>query len=199
MLNLKNKYTAPVRFISYYRSSVSPRNRCRPYPRLYHRSVSSNIISSRVDVCLLHTVDDRPEVKYLNRYVKQNICAAGPEVWLDLGIELLQQEDIAALKTIKCNISDCTVRCSEMFELWLERQPKASWRNLIEALKQIHQNQLAFKIEDLLSVRQTNEELEVVTVHPVLTADHSTLTQHNGMSYVCIYHGFKWLSHAHLL
>ena len=131
-------------------------------------------------------MDDRPEIKYFNRHVKENICAAGPEVWLDLGIELLQQEDIAALKTIKSNVSDCTVRCSEMFELWLERQPKASWRNLIEALKQIHQNKLAFNIEDLLSVRQTNEE--VVTVNPVLTADHSTLTQHNGMSYACMYH-----------
>ena len=126
---------------------------------------------------LLHTVDDRPEEKYINRHVKENICAAGPEVWLDLGIELLQKEHIAALKTIKSNVSDCTVRCSEMFALWLERQPKASWRNLIDALKQIHQKQLASNIENLLSSRQTSEELGIV--NEILTADHPTLTQHN--------------------
>ena len=43
-------------------------------------------------VNLLHIVDDHPEVKYINRHVKENICAARPEVWLDLGIELLQEE-----------------------------------------------------------------------------------------------------------
>ena len=129
---------------------------------------------------LLHTVDDRPEIKYLNRHVKENICAAGPEVWLDLGVELLQQEDVAALKTIKSNISDCTVRCSEMFQLWLERQPEASWRKLIGALKQIRQDDLAFNIEDLLSVRQTSEEAD--KLNQILTADQPTLTQHNGMN-----------------
>ena len=123
-------------------------------------------------VNLLPTVDDRPEVKYINRHVKENICAAGPEVWLDLGIELLQEEDVAALKTIKSSVSDCTVRCSEMFTLWLERQPKATWRNLIDALKQIHQNQLAFNIENLLSVRQTREEAgKVDHILPILPVD----------------------------
>ena len=105
-------------------------------------------------------------------------------MWLDLGIELLQEEDVAALKTIKSKASDCTVRCSEMFELWLERQPKASWRNLIDALKQIHQDKLAFSIENLLSVKNTNEEAS--TVNPILTADQPTRRQHNGMNYACV-------------
>ena len=129
-------------------------------------------------------MDDRPKVKFLNRHVKENICAAGSEVWLDLGVELLQEEDIAALKTIKSNVSDCTVRCSEMFQLWLERQPKASWRNLIDALKQIHQEKLAFSIENLLSVKKTSEEAS--TVNPILTTDQPTGTQHNGMNYACV-------------
>ena len=66
------------------------------------------------------------------------------------------------MKTIKSSVSDCTVRCSEMFTLWLGRQPKATWRNLIGALKQIHQNKLAFSIEDLLLVGQTREEASKV-------------------------------------
>ena len=127
-------------------------------------------------------MDDRPKVKFLNRHVRENICAAGPEVWLDLGIELLQEEDIAALKTIKSNTSDCTVRCSEMFALWLERQPKASWRNLIDALKQIHQNKLAFSIENLLLVGQTSEEAGTVKqILPVLTVDQLNFSG----TYVC--------------
>ena len=128
-------------------------------------------------------MDDRPEEKYFNRHVKDNICAAGPEVWRDLGVQLLQEKDIKALDMIRNNKANLAVCCSEMFRLWLGRQPKASWRKLIDALKQIHLNQLAFDVEGLLSVRQTSEEAG--TVNPILTADQPTLTQHNGMS--CAY------------
>ena len=132
-------------------------------------------------------MDDRPEVKYLNRHVKENICAAGPEVWLDLGVELLQQKDVIALKAIKnAHKTELAMCCSEMFKLWLERQPKASWRNLIDALKQIHQNKLAFSIEDLLSVTQTSQEAG--RVNPILMADQPTLKQHDGMSCACVEH-----------
>ena len=103
-------------------------------------------------------------------------------MWLKLGVELLQQKDVAALEAIKNNKTEITVCCSDMFKLWLDRVPKASWRNLIDALKQVQQNKLAFDIEDLLSVRQANEE--IATVNQTLTADQPTLTHNNGgMSY----------------
>ena len=136
---------------------------------------------------LFHTVDDRPEEKYFNRHVKETICAAGPEVWRDLGVQLLQEKDIIALDMIKNSKAELAVRCSEMFKLWLKRQPKASWRDLIEALKQIHQNKLAFDAEGLLSVTQTSEEAG--TMNPILMADQPTLTQHNGMSSACVGYG----------
>ena len=129
-------------------------------------------------------MDDRPEEKYFNIHVKENICAAGPEVWRDLGVQLLQEKDIVALDMIKNNKAELAVCCSEMFKLWLESQPKASWRNLIHALNQIHLNKLAFDVEGLLSVTQTSEEAG--TVNPILTADQPTLTQHNGMSCACM-------------
>ena len=125
-------------------------------------------------------MDDRPEEKYFNIHVKETICAAGLEVWRDLGVQLLQEKDIIALDMIKNSKAELAVCCSEMFKLWLKRQPKASWRNLIHALNQIHLNKLAFDVEGLLSVTQTSEETG--TVNPTLTADQSTLTQHNGMS-----------------
>ena len=101
---------------------------------------------------LLNIVDDRPAVKYINRHVRKYICAAGSHVWLDLGIELLGDEDVAALSAIKSsNVSaDREVCFSKMLTLWLERKPKASWRTLIEGLKQILQFKLASDIVDLL-------------------------------------------------
>ena len=102
-------------------------------------------------------------------------------MWLKLGEELLQEKDVAALEAIKNNTTELNVRCSEMFKLWLKREPKASWRKLIDALKQIELNKLVFDIEDLLSVRQTNEETG--TANQTLTSDQPTLGQHNcGMS-----------------
>ena len=47
-----------------------------------------------------------------------------------------------------------------MFQLWLDRQPSASWRQLIEALKQLHLNYLAGQIESKL---MADLELSAVT------------------------------------
>ena len=96
-------------------------------------------------------VDNRPELKHL-RNVKEDVCASGPQVWFDLGIELLDQKDVAALNTIKSDVNkSLSQRCSEMFKLWLERQPDASWRHLIIALKKIRMDKLASNVERLLA------------------------------------------------
>jgi len=42
--------------------------------------------------------------------------------------------------------------CSAMFQLWLDRQPTASWAQLIAALKQLQLNHLASQIESKLTV-----------------------------------------------
>ena len=103
-------------------------------------------------------MDDRPEMKYINRYVKEKVCASGPEMWLQLGTELLTEKDTEALYMIKSNVTECSIRCLEMFKLWLERQTEASWRCLIMAMKQTHMDKLAFDIERLLLIEQTHEE-----------------------------------------
>ena len=72
---------------------------------------------------------------------------------------MLEKEDVPALLTIKSDVSECSERCSKMFNLWLDRRPKASWSNLIEGLKLIHQNKLASDIVDLLSIRNQSEEV----------------------------------------
>ena len=93
----------------------------------------------------------------MNRHVKQGVCASGSEAWLTLGTELLDEKHVAALYAIKSDVTECAVRCSEMFKVWLDRQPEASWRRLIVAMKNVHMIKLASDIEKLFSIDQTNK------------------------------------------
>ena len=46
---------------------------------------------------LVPIVTDRPEVRYLNRYVREPLCAVGakgPDKWHDLGLVLMGAVDI---------------------------------------------------------------------------------------------------------
>ena len=73
--------------------------------------------------------------------------------WHYLGIELLDSSDIGELDTIEAeHPSDLNKGCIKMFELWLKKQPKASWNQLIEALRQpsVELDTLASKIEQML-------------------------------------------------
>ena len=99
-----------------------------------------------------YVVDDRPELRHLSRHVKEDVCASGPEMWFDLGIELLDHKDVAGLNVIKSDVTkSLSQRCLEMFKLWLERQPNASWRHLITALKKIRMYKLVSDVERLLA------------------------------------------------
>ena len=95
-------------------------------------------------------VDDRPEVKFLNRHLREQLCAKNT-IWKDLGVELLGDGSNDALEVIKNNSSDVMDRCSAMFQLWLDRQPTASWKKLIQALEKVQLNYLANQIESKLT------------------------------------------------
>ena len=99
---------------------------------------------------MLLPVDDCPNDKYLNKYVRGKVCAAGTNKWWDLGIELMGQDDVYVLDIIKANSTDNVECCSRMFTKWRQRTPKASWKQLIEALKEVKLTQLASKLEELL-------------------------------------------------
>ena len=76
--------------------------------------------------------------------------AKSAHTWKDLGMELLDVGSNDALDVIKNSNSDVTECCSAMFKLWLDRDPKASWEKLIQALKEIQLNFLATQIESKL-------------------------------------------------
>ena len=104
-----------------------------------------------IELVYFNVVDDYPITKYL-RHVREEVCTSGSEVWLDLGIELLDQKDVASLNAIKSDATKpLSERCSEMFKLWRERQPNASWRRLIIAMRRIRMDNLANDVEKLLA------------------------------------------------
>ena len=72
-----------------------------------------------------------------------------------MGIELLEPEDIQALDEIQRNYPrDVSMCCTKMLQLWLERQPDATWEQLIQALKEVEMNELASNIQQKLSVSE---------------------------------------------
>ena len=73
--------------------------------------------------------------------------------WYNLGIDLLEEDDIDMLNTIQSqHPTDFNICCTEMFQLWLSKQPKASWNRLIESLRQpgVDLNLLASRIDQML-------------------------------------------------
>ena len=73
--------------------------------------------------------------------------------WHYLGIELLDSKNDGELNTIEAeHPSDLNKCCVKMFDLWLKKQPTASWNKLIEALRQpgIELGTLANNIEQML-------------------------------------------------
>ena len=73
-------------------------------------------------------------------------CDSNPQAWKDLGIELMP-DSAAQLSIISANNKNVVTCCSSLFSLWLDRQPKASWRQLIEALKNTGLENLAIATE----------------------------------------------------
>ena len=87
----------------------------------------------------------------MNRHVIKKVaaaCSLQPDIWRDLGIELLGEDATTELDVIKANnTDDVTKCCAKMLSLWLQRQTEASWNQLIEALEQVKLNRLAKEIK----------------------------------------------------
>ena len=102
-------------------------------------------------------VNECPDDRHLNKYVRGKVYAAGKDKWRDLGIVLMGQDAVTYLDVIRINhpndVEEC---CSRMFTKWRQRTPKASWKQLIEALKEVDLTQLASELEELLQ----SDELE---------------------------------------
>ena len=103
--------------------------------------------------------------------MREQLCAKGPQAWKDLGIELLGVESSDALDVLKSNHSDVTNCCSAMFQLWIERQPTTTWRQLIQALKQLQFNYLADQIESKLIIPALEASAGLLAIDRVIHYD----------------------------
>ena len=101
-------------------------------------------------------VSDEPEDKYLNRFVRDDVCST-PNKWWDLGVELLSSDQTKKLNVIEGENDNPTICFKEMIKVWRETQLDASWGSLIKALVHVNLNILADRIKSLL---QTSEELD---------------------------------------
>ena len=92
---------------------------------------------------------DRPTLRYLYRHVKADIT----NKWYEIGVELFDDGDVTILNTVKDNYPKDADKCTvEMLSLWLARKPKASWDQLLAALKESHikLDYLASKVNAML-------------------------------------------------
>ena len=119
---------------------------------LFMDTLGKNVDSCSYYNLLELTGNKRPTLKVLNKLVKKPATYK----WYDLGIELLEVEDLHALDEIHKNYPrDVGMCCTKMLQLWLERQPDASWEQLLQALKKVEMNELASTIEqEFLSVNR---------------------------------------------
>jgi len=75
----------------------------------------------------------RPELRQLNRYVLQ-VC----HMWQDIGIQLLDPRHVQEVQLLRTSREDQRTCCMLMFQLWLDRQPSATWSDLLQALREPH-------------------------------------------------------------
>ena len=94
------------------------------------------------------TVYSRPTIKLLQN--SKIIAAIGPK-WYELGIELLNDDQLTYLESIRTNCNEATRCCTAMFIRWLQSHSKATWYQLAEALKTsgVELNNVASMVEAL--------------------------------------------------
>lgn len=91
-----------------------------------------------LNVSYITVVTDRPGIKYLHRYVRDPLAAAGadgPERWYDVGLTLMGDSSKDRLDILKIDQRNTYGCCEGMFNLWLQRDVEASWNKLITALR----------------------------------------------------------------
>ena len=84
--------------------------------------------------------------------MRDPLCAQRT-LWKDIGIELLGGGSNDSLDIIENNNSDVTNCCVKMLQLWLSKQSTASWKQLIQALKQVQLDYLANQVESNLKTQ----------------------------------------------
>ena len=99
--------------------------------------------------CDVPVANCRPTIKELQ---STGIILEVSPKWYDLGVELLNDNQVGQLKVIeKNNSGDVQNGCREMFRYWLQSHPDANWHTLADALKEINKITTATNLEKRFS------------------------------------------------
>jgi len=91
--------------------------------------------------------DEKPTLKKLQ---KARVISGASSRWYQLGIELLDDNQVTQLEIIKKNNDDVMERCTALFSYWLRTHPNCSWHQLVAALREpdVELNELAASVEE---------------------------------------------------
>ena len=94
------------------------------------------------------TVHSKPTIKLLQS--SKIITAIGPK-WYELGLELLVDDQLTQLESIKANHNETNRCCTAMLIYWLQSHSTANWHQLVDALKApgVELNNVATMVEAL--------------------------------------------------
>ena len=114
---------------------------------LYVRIAGFSMYWSKCMYIFSITVHSKPNIKDLQS--SKIISTIGPK-WFELGIALLNNDQLRQLKVIETNNSEVTRRCTEMLMYWLESHSRATWHDLVKALKApgVDLNNVATMVEE---------------------------------------------------
>ena len=96
------------------------------------------------------TVHTRPTIKVL---LRSKIISSIGIKWYELGITLLDDDQVKQLKVIESNNNEVTRRCTEMLIYWLESHSDATWNDLVEALQAsgVELNNVAAMVKEIFT------------------------------------------------
>ena len=101
------------------------------------------------------------------------------------------QDSVADINTISANNrGDVVGCCSSLFSLWLQRQPEANWKQLIDALIKIKLNLLAAELKKslVLSEQQKSslqESMEGIYPKGIYTYMTWVSSIHIHLTFIC--------------
>ena len=98
-------------------------------------------------MCIDITGSSRPTLRKL---LNTRVIANASSRWYQLGIQLLDDDQVAQLENIKENNADVTERCTALLRYWLRMHPSASWYELVAAMRApgVELNKLAVAVEE---------------------------------------------------
>ena len=98
-------------------------------------------------IFLLGLNNSKPTLKEIHSF--EIISKVSPK-WQQLGLALLDDDEVSRLEIIQANNNDVIACCTALFSYWLQAHPNANWHDVVVALKEpgVEMNALAADVEN---------------------------------------------------